>query len=144
MGRCLGWVGEVHPLVAQEYDLRSPVVVAAELDLDALLAASPPVSTFKDLLAYPVVEQDLALVVDVTVPASDLVEQLRAAGGDLLEDVAIFDVYEGAQVGEGKKSLALRLSFRASDRTLNDAEVNELRETILDKVGSALGAQLRA
>ena len=143
-GRCLGWVGEVHPLVAQEYDLRSSVVVAAELDLDALVAASPPVSTFKDLLAYPVVEQDLALVVDAAVPASDLVEQLRAAGGDLLEDVVIFDVYEGAQVGEGKKSLALRLSFRASDRTLNDAEVNELREAILDKVSSALGAQLRA
>ena len=126
-GRFVGWVGEVHPLVVQEYDLRSPVIVAAELDLDALLEASVSVPTFQDLLAYPVVEQDLALVVDAAVPASDLVAQLRAAGGDLLEDVAIFDVYEGAQVGEGKKSLALRLSFRAPDRTLNDAEVNELR-----------------
>ena len=94
---------------------------------------------FQDLLAYPVVEQDLALVVDAAVPASDLVEQLRAAGGDLLEDVAIFDVYEGAQVGEGKKSLALRLSFRASDRTLNEAEVNELRGAILDKVARRSG-----
>jgi phenylalanyl-tRNA synthetase beta chain len=143
-GRFVGWVGEIHPLVAQEYDRRNSTMVAAELDLDALLEASASVSTFRDLLAYPMVEQDLALVVDADVPASDLVAQLRAAGSDLLEDVAIFDVYEGAQVGEGKKSLALRLSFRAPDRTLNDAEVSELREAILSKIGATLGAQLRA
>lgn len=143
-GRHAGWLGEVHPLVLQEYDLRSPVVVAAELDLDALLEASEAVATFEDLLAYPVVEQDLALVVDSAVAASDVVHELRAAGGDLLEDVAVFDLYEGAQVGEGKKSLALRLSFRSPERTLNDAEVNDVRAAMLSHVESTLGARLRA
>ncbi len=143
-GSPAGWVGEIHPLVVQQYDLRSPVVVAAELDLDVLLSASTEVAFFKDLLAYPVVEQDLALVVDAKVAAADLVGELHAAGGELLEEVAVFDVYEGAQVAEGKKSLALRLSFRAPDRTLNEAEVNELRMRILNAVRESMGAHLRA
>lgn len=142
-GTPVGWLGEVHPLVLQEFGLRSPAVVAAELDLAALVDASTEVATFEDLLAYPVVEQDLALVLDAAVPVSEVVRELRAAGGDLLDDVAVFDLYEGAQVGEGKKSLALRLSFRSAERTLNDAEVNELRAAILAHVESTLGAQLR-
>lgn len=142
-GTPVGWLGEVHPLVLQEFGLRSPAVVAAELDLAALVDASTEVATFEDLLAYPVVEQDLALVLDAAVPVSEVVRELRAAGGDLLDDVAVFDLYEGAQVGEGKKSLALRLSFRSAERTLNDAEVNELRAEILAHVEGTLGAQLR-
>ncbi len=142
-GRFVGWMGEVHPLVLQAYDLRGPAV-AAELDVEALLAACPESATFRDLLAYPVVEQDLALVIDTSVPAATVIEVLRKAGGDLLEDVAVFDVYEGSQVGEGKKSLALRLSFRAADRTLSEAEVNTLRERMVEKVRGELGAELRA
>lgn len=142
-GTPVGWLGEVHPLVLQEFGLRSPAVVAAELDLAALVDASTEVATFEDLLAYPVVEQDLALVLDAAVPVSEVVRELRDAGGDLLDDVAVFDLYEGAQVGEGKKSLALRLSFRSAERTLNDAEVNELRAAILAHVEGTLGAQLR-
>ncbi|MGI5940292.1 MAG: phenylalanine--tRNA ligase subunit beta [Thermoleophilia bacterium] len=143
-GRYVGWLGEVHPLVLQEYDLRPETVVAAELDLDALVAAASLVPEFVDLLAYPAVEQDLALVVDADVPASEVIEQIRIAGGELLADVAVFDLYQGAQVGEGKKSLALRLSFRSPERTLNDAEVNEVRAAILSAVGATLGAQLRS
>ena len=110
-GRPAGWIGEVHPLVAQAYDLRG-VVVAAELDLDALIEGSTDVLMFRDLLAFPVVEQDFALVVDAAVPAAAVVSSLQAAGGTLLEDIRVFDLYEGAQVAAGKKSLALRLSFR--------------------------------
>ena len=80
-GRFVGWVGEVHPLVAQGYDLRSPTVVAAELDLDVLLEAAPSVRDFRDLLAYPVVEQDFALVVDAGVPASVLRHVSERRGG---------------------------------------------------------------
>ncbi|MFH0916180.1 MAG: phenylalanine--tRNA ligase subunit beta [bacterium] len=142
-GRHVGWLGEVHPLVIQAYDLRAPVV-AAELDLDALIDASVAVPMFRDLLGYPAVEQDLALVMDAQVPAAAVMEALRMAGGELLEDMWVFDVYEGAQVPPGKKSLALRLSFRASDRTLSDAEVNEVRAGMLRQVGASLGAELRA
>jgi len=142
-GRPAGWLGEIHPLVLQEYDLRGPAV-AAELDVSVLLDASSGMGTFKDLLAYPVVEQDLALVVDKSVPAAAVVACLRRAGGELLEDVAVFDLYEGSQVPAGKKSLALRLSFRAPDRTLSDAEVNELRESMVRRSAEELGAGLRA
>jgi phenylalanyl-tRNA synthetase beta chain len=141
-GRAVGWLGEVHPLVAQAYDLRGPVV-AAELDVEALLRACGEVVTFRDLLAYPAVEQDLALVVDAGLPAAAVIESLRRAGGRLLEDVAVFDLYEGAQVAEGKKSIAFRVSFRAPDRTLSETEVNQLRAAMLKKVSAEVGAELR-
>ena len=80
-GRPVGWLGEVHPLVLQAYDLRAPAV-AAELDLEVLLDAAAEIATFRDLLAYPAVEQDLALVVDSAVPAAAVVDSLRSAGGD--------------------------------------------------------------
>ncbi len=142
-GTTVGWIGEVHPLTAQAYDLKG-AVVAAELDLGVLVAASSDVLMFRDLLAFPPVEQDMALVLDSGVPAASVVAATRAAGGTLLEDVWVFDLYEGAQVGEGKKSLALRLSFRAPDRTLNESEVNALRAKMIDKLRSELGAELRA
>jgi phenylalanyl-tRNA synthetase beta chain len=141
-GRTVGWLGEVHPLVLQSYDLRAPVV-AAELDTELLLAASTGQATFQDLMAYPVVEQDLALVVDAGVTAATVIDGLRRAGGTLLNHVSVFDVYEGSQVGEGKKSLAVRLSFRAVDRTLSDSEVNALRQKMLDKLRAEIGAELR-
>jgi phenylalanyl-tRNA synthetase beta chain len=138
----VGWIGEVHPLVVQGYDLKGPVV-AGELDLAAIIAASSEVLMFRDLLAFPVVEQDFALVVDSSVPAASVVASLRAGGGKLLEDVRVFDLYEGAQISAGKKSLALRLSFRAPDRTLSEDEVNDLRRAMLEKVRAELGAELR-
>jgi phenylalanyl-tRNA synthetase beta chain len=141
--REVGWLGEVHPLVAQAYDLRGPVV-AAELDVARLLGEAQDVVTFRDLLAYPVVEQDLALVVPSEIAAAAVVDSLRRAGGDLLETVTVFDLYEGAQVATGKKSLALRLSFRAPDRTLSEAEVNRLRERMIRMVSTDVGAELRA
>ncbi len=141
--REVGWLGEVHPLVSQAYDLRGPLV-AAELDIACLLGAAQDVVTFRDLLAYPIVEQDLALVVSTDVPAAAVVDSVRRAGGDLLETVTVFDLYEGAQVEAGKKSLALRLSFRAPDRTLSEAEINRLRERMVGKVSADLGAELRA
>ena len=141
-GAPVGWVGEVHPLVAQAYDLKG-TVVAAELDLGVMVGAATEVVMFRDLLAYPVVEQDFALVLDSAVPAAAVVAALRAAGGKLLKDVRVFDAYEGAQVAEGKKSLALRLSFRAPDRTLSEDEVNQLRRKMLDNIRVELGAELR-
>ena len=141
-GQTVGWLGEVHPLVLQAYDLRGPAV-AAELDIETLLGDSSADATFSDLLAYPGVEQDLAVVVAANVPASTVIAGLRAAGGELLEEVAVFDVYEGTQVASGKKSLALRLTFRATDRTLSEAEVNDLRRLMLERIAADLGAELR-
>jgi phenylalanyl-tRNA synthetase beta chain len=141
-GQVLGWVGEIHPLVAQAYDLRGPVA-AAELQVESLLAGMPEVVTFRDLPAYPSVEQDVSLVVDADLPTAAVVDSLRRAGGDLLEDVAVFDLYEGAQVGAGKKSIAFRLSFRSPERTLSEDEVNRLRVDMLKRVSGDTGAGLR-
>ena len=141
-GKPLGWVGEVHPLVAEAHDLRG-LVGAAEIDMQGLLATAPEVVTFRDLLAYPAVEQDVALVVGEEIPAQVVVESVRKAGSDLLEDVRVFDLYEGEQVGEGKKSIALRLSFRSAERTLSEEEVNRLRAKMLKRVSADTGAELR-
>ena len=141
-GHAVGWLGDLHPLVLQAYDLRSPAV-AAEIDVELLLAASPALTTFRDLLSYPAVKQDLALVVDAAVPAAAVVDVLRRAGGELLEEASVFDLYEGNQIAAGKKSLALRLSFRAPDRTLSEAEVNELRGVMVERARAEIGAEPR-
>jgi phenylalanyl-tRNA synthetase beta chain len=141
-GRQAGWVGEVHPLVLRAFDLPDGVV-AAEIDAEMLVAAAREVALFEDLLTYPAVEQDLALLVDRTLPAEEAVSAVTRAGGELLHDVVVFDVYEGSQVGEGKKSLALRLTFRSAERTLSEAEVHEVRERMLGELRETLGAELR-
>lgn len=139
----IGWLGEVHPLVLQAFDL-PPGAVGAEIDAGALLLMGAGVPLFEDLLTFPAVEHDLALVVDRDVAADEVVRAVRAAGGGLLRSVSVFDVFEGAQVGEGKKSLALRLSFRSPERTLAEAEVNEARAGMLEALHTAMGAELRA
>jgi len=142
-GRTIGWLGEVHPLVLQEYDLRGFSAVAAELDLQSLIALRRETRMFRELSSYPPVEQDLALVVDRDLPAADVVAAVRAAAGELLRDVSIFDLYEGDQIARGKKSLALRLSFRSEERTLSEAEINDVRGKVLDSLAGSIGAALR-
>src|SRR5690606_4487365 len=93
---------------------------------------------------FPAVLQDVAVVVDASVPAAEVEAALRAGGGDLLEDVRLFDVFEGAQVGENRKSLAFALRFRAPDRTLTEDEASVAREAAVEAARSAVGAQLRA
>jgi phenylalanyl-tRNA synthetase beta chain len=141
-GVVVGWVGEIHPLVLQAFGVPAGAV-AAELDLDRMLARVPGTTVFEDLLTYPVLEQDLALVVDRALPASDVVKAVVEAGGPLLRDVRIFDLYEGAQLPEGKKSLALRLVFRSAERTLSEAEVNDVRAEMLTILKDRIGAGLR-
>jgi phenylalanyl-tRNA synthetase beta chain len=137
-----GWLGELHPQVARAWDLEA--VAAFELDLAPLLDAMPQVAHYEDLTSFPAVRQDLALVVDESVTAGDLLETVRAAGGDLLRSAEIFDVYGGPQVGEGRTSLALRLEFRAPDRTLTDEEAGGVVERMVTAAAERLGAERRA
>jgi phenylalanyl-tRNA synthetase beta chain len=135
-----GWIGELHPLVCREWDIES--AVAFEVDLAVLVAAaSAGEETFEDVTSFPVVNQDIAVVVPDDVPADRVLSAVRAAAGELLRAAEVFDLYEGEQVGEGHKSLALRLEFRAPDRTLTDGEVAERRAAVeveLEKVGGSL------
>jgi phenylalanyl-tRNA synthetase beta chain len=139
-GAPAGWLGEVHPLVCKAWDLDA--AVAFELDLAPLVAAATlGEETYEDVTTFPAVYQDLAVVVAAETPASAVREAILGAGGDLLRAAEVFDLYEGEQVGEGRKSLALNLEFRAPDRTLTDEEVASLRERIkakLDEIGGTL------
>ncbi len=136
----IGWLGELHPLVAQSWEL--PGASCCEIDLDRLIAAAPVQTGYEDLIGYPPLRQDLAVVLPADVPAARVLSAAREAAGELLRDVRVFDVYTGSQVGEGRRSLALALSFRASDRTLADEDVAPLRERIVAALG-VLGGELR-
>jgi phenylalanyl-tRNA synthetase beta chain len=139
-GALAGWLGEVHPLVCGTWDLDA--AVAFELDLATLIAAATlGEENYEDVTTFPAVYQDLAVVVPAETPASAVREAILGAGGELLQAAEVFDLYEGEQVGEGRKSLALNLEFRAPDRTLTDEEVGILRERIkakLDEIGGTL------
>jgi phenylalanyl-tRNA synthetase beta chain len=138
-GEEAGWLGEIHPLVCREWDLDA--ASAFQVELARLIGASPyGDEQYEDVTTYPAVHEDLAIVVADEVPAARVREVVLAAGGELLRKATIFDLYRGQQVSEGRKSLALRLEFRAPDRTLTDAEVAERRQAITDTLGEIGGA----
>ena len=139
--RKLGWIGELHPLVARAWDLDGGA--AFEIDFDLLAELAPEVRPYKPISTFPSVNQDIAVVVAEDVPAAQVEEAVRAGGGELLERMSLFDVYRGEQVGEGSKSLALRLEFRSPERTLTDEDVTAERTKIEDVLGE-IGGRLRA
>jgi phenylalanyl-tRNA synthetase beta chain len=139
-GERLGLLGELHPLVAGDWDLGRAAVFA--VDLGKLAAAAPAVVSFADIASVPSLRQDLAVTLPAGVPAEEILARVRVAAGETLEDVDVFDVYTGQQVGEGRRSLALALTFRAPDRTLTDEDVAPVRERIIDTLRET-GGELR-
>ena len=140
-GAGAGWLGELHPSVTAAWDLDA--VAGFELDFGVLAAAAPGVLRYEDLTSFPAIRQDIAVVVADDVPAAGVLEVVRSAGGALLRDARVFDVYRGAQVGEGRASLALRLEFRAPDRTLTDEDVAQRRAKIVAALRDRVGGELR-
>ncbi len=139
-GSVVGHAGELHPTVLKEHGL-PPRSVAGEIDLDALLAASPAIGPRPDFSTYPVAKEDLAFVVDTSVTAESLRAALASAHA-AVESVRLFDVYTGAPVPDGQKSLAFAVRLRAPDRTLKDTEIAEARAALV-AAGEALGGVLR-
>jgi phenylalanyl-tRNA synthetase beta chain len=143
-----GHAGELHPRVVQAFRLPERTC-AVELDLSVIgaAAAALPPAEAPQISFYPVAAQDVALVVRATVPAAEvqaaLADGAAADGGGLLEDVRLFDIYTGEQVGEGNKSLAYRLRFRAPDRTLTDEETSAARNAAVAEAARRVGAVLR-
>lgn len=134
--------GEVHPAVAKELGLKKRAFVL-ELTLHQVLLESAKAPSYTELPKFPISQRDLALVVDRGTSAQDLERTIRKAGKELLAGVALFDVYEGAQLGEGKKSLAYSLTFRAADRTLQDNEVTSAIDAIVKLLGEKHAASVR-
>ncbi len=138
-GGAAGWIGELHPLVCREWDVEA--AVAFEVELAALVgAASTGEETYEDITTFPAVFQDLAVVVPENLPATEVRAAVLAGGGELLRCAEVFDLFEGEQLGGERKSLALRLEFRAADRTLTDEEVAGLRSSIEAELGEIGGA----
>lgn len=142
-GEVVGWAGELHPQVLERLDLPARAS-AFELDLDAVVAASEtgpvqatPVSTF------PPAKEDFAFVVDAAVPADALRRVVADAAGDLAEEVRVFDVFTGEQVGEGRKSVAVALRLRGANATLTAEQTAEVRGRVVKRAAKQLGAQLR-
>jgi phenylalanyl-tRNA synthetase beta chain len=136
----LGFVGELHPLVSDAWDMQRSAVFA--IDLGKVAEAAPEAIAFQAFPAVPALRQDLAIVLPEDVSAAQVLSSARSAAGEMLDDVRVFDVYEGEQVGAGRRSLALALSFRALDRTLTDEDVAPARERIVAALGE-LGGELR-
>ncbi len=141
--RIIGHAGELHPRVLKALGLPARSC-AMELDLDALEQVGDDTPQAPGISTFPVATQDVALVVDAFVPASDVEAALREGAGELLESIRLFDVYENAeQLGEGRKSLAYALRFRATDRTLTVDEASAARESAVTLAGDRTGAVLR-
>jgi phenylalanyl-tRNA synthetase beta chain len=142
LGRdAIGAVGEVHPDVLDAYGIDERVAVL-ELDLSVLLASEPKPAQWKPTSRYPSSDIDLAFLTPGDVPADRVDKAIRQGAGALLVDLALFDVYRGAGVADGWRSLAYRLRLQAADRTLTDAEVAAVRDKVIAVVGK-LGATLR-
>ncbi len=134
-----GWLGELHPALLEG------VWGAFELDLDALAAAAPQAAAFDEVSPYPEVRQDLAFVVTDDVPAAEILVAIREAAGELLRRLEVFDEYRNRDtLGEGKRSLAFRLSFGSLEGTLTDEDVAPVRAAIVDALATRFGAVLRA
>jgi phenylalanyl-tRNA synthetase beta chain len=137
-GATLGWLGEVHPLVCRTWDIAA--AVGFEIDAAPLLAAATlGDEEFEDVTSFPAARRDLAAVVPADIAAAEVRSAVFAGGGEILKKADIFDLYESEDLGDGKKSLALSLEFRAPDRTLTDEEVQAARVSILAKLAELGG-----
>ncbi|MDE5965664.1 MAG: phenylalanine--tRNA ligase subunit beta, partial [Lachnospiraceae bacterium] len=138
----LGFIGQLHPEVVENYDMKGEVYVAV-LDMQTLTMLASFDRKYEGIAKFPATTRDLSMVMDKTIFVGQVEQLLKKCGGKLLESITLFDVYEGEQVGEGKKSVAYSLSFRAQDRTLKDDEVNPIIEKMIRELGK-LGIELRS
>ncbi|MGB2691556.1 MAG: phenylalanine--tRNA ligase subunit beta [Thermodesulfobacteriota bacterium] len=142
-GKEFGYLGELHPDLSEKLEISKKLYVL-EIDLDQTAAISKEQrKSFKPLPKFPSVRRDIALIVDEAIPVGGILDEIDKVGSSLIEDAAIFDVYTGEHVEEGKKSVAVSLHLRASDKTLTEEEINKVQEKTLKKLGLALGAELR-
>jgi phenylalanyl-tRNA synthetase beta chain len=135
-------MGELHPDVCERLDIQVPRAAAAELDLDPIINLAQS-SQYRLISRYPASKFDMAFVVDDTIPAEQVAAAIRRGAGDMLEALTLFDIYSGAQVGEGRRSLAYRLTFRAQDRTLTDEALAKIRAKITRLLEREVGASVR-
>jgi phenylalanyl-tRNA synthetase beta chain len=139
----IGYLGEIHPLVAKNYELPQKAVVF-ELDMNQIISLAEKEIVYEAISKYPAVEIDLAFVADRDLAAGEIEQVIAAAGGEYLKTVELFDIYQGDRIESGKKSLAYNLIFRAKERTLKADEINEVVENIKEKLNQQFNIVLRS
>lgn len=139
----VGVMGEVHPLVRQNYDFPEGAVLAAEIYMDVLMELVEKGFEITPISSFPAMVEDISLIVDEEIPANRVEELIRKAGGKLLVGVRLFDLYRGEKLGVAKKSLAYQLTYQAYDRTLGVADAAAIRKKIVKLLGYEIGAVLR-
>lgn len=143
-GAEVGWVGEIHPRALQRFDAQGPVV-AFELDLDVLLKIARFERDIHEVSEFPPVSVDVAFIVDEDVTNEKMMQRITSAGGKLLQDVRLFDVYRNDErIGKGKKSMAYALTYQSLDRTLTGEEVEKNHQRLVRKVCASTGAEVRS
>jgi phenylalanyl-tRNA synthetase beta chain len=140
--RCLGSLGELHPEVLYAFDLGDSAILC-DLDVEAISALSRQETAFQALSRYPDIQRDSAFLVDAAVSAQQVFQVLEQVRIKDLEQIELFDVYTGPGIPEGKKSLAIRASYRAMDRTLTDELIQNLHGKLIKAMEKQLGAELR-
>jgi phenylalanyl-tRNA synthetase beta chain len=138
----VGLCGKISQTVADAFDINKPVY-AIVLDLDVLKELIAFDRTFKPITKFPYVEKDMALVLDETKSAADVIDTIKKAGGALLQSVEIFDIFEGGNIPGDKKSLAIRMRFQSEERTLNDEEIDKIFRDIISRTTKSFNATLR-
>ena len=139
----LGILGQLHPTVAERFDLGSQDVLVAELDFDRLLEGQAPFITARTPSRFPPADRDISFFIDESVSQADLEAAIREAAGDLLERVELFDIFRGGSVPTGRQSMAFSVRYRAPDRTLGDEEVSAAHARVEEALRSRFGAEIR-
>ena len=134
----VGMVGKLHPSLEKEN------VYVLEINLDKLRSKKTGKMKFKEISKFPSISKDLAILIDKNISADEIAKGIKKAAGSLLTNIEIFDVYEGANIPEGKRSIAYSLSFGANDRTLTDEEINNIMNKVIENLQNKMGAELRA
>ena len=140
-GDVVGYIGELHPLVGINYDIKTRVYIAV-IDMEMIYSKTSFDRKYVGIAKYPAVSRDISMVAKKEILVGEIEEVIRKRGGKLLEGYKLFDVYEGEQIEKGFKSVAYSITFRASDRTLSDEEVNKVMDKILNGLKD-LGIELR-
>ncbi|MBO4897399.1 MAG: phenylalanine--tRNA ligase subunit beta [Clostridia bacterium] len=137
-----GYIGEIHPDVAERYEIEEDVYIA-EIKLETVIKNVAPEKKYKTLNRFPSVTRDIALLVDTSVPAAKVLEAIKKYAGKSLESIELFDVYQGKQIPEGKKSMAYSATFRAEGRTMNESDMTKIMDKLIKMLQKDLGAELR-
>ena len=140
----LGSFGELHPLVKENYDFLNAPVLAAEMDVETLRNICSKLYVLESVPVFPPALEDLAVVVDENIQAQQVAAVIKKAVGKLVNNLRLFDIYRGNQIGEGKKSLAYKVTYQAADHTLSDNEVSKARQRIIRALEQEIGAKLRS